>query len=95
MTDDARPRVPLNGKMVNLAQLSAEVGTALSGSDSEVVIADPDSPITAAQLQAALAAHIPLPPPPTFEQQIVTLKAQIDSLHAADGAFLDLIDRMV
>lgn len=37
----------------------------------------------------------PPAPPPTAEEQFVTLKAQIASLHAADGAFLDLIDRMV
>lgn len=54
---DTRPRVPLNGKTINLAQLTAEVGAALSASDSEIVVADPASTVTAAQLQTKLTAH--------------------------------------
>jgi hypothetical protein len=60
---DTRPRVPLNGKAINLAQLSKEVGAALSASDTEVVVADANSTITASALSKALAAHT-LPPPP-------------------------------
>jgi hypothetical protein len=62
VTDDPRPRVPLNGKTVDLAQLSVEVGTPLSSSDTEVVVADPDSTVTVADLQAALDAHTPAAP---------------------------------
>jgi hypothetical protein len=59
---DTRTRVPLNGKTVNLAQLAAEVGAALTASDTEVVVADEKAKITAAQLKAAVEAHKPPPP---------------------------------
>lgn len=60
---DARPRIPLNGKAVNLEQLAAEVGTALTASQTEVVVADLESPVTTDVLQAALDAHAPVPVP--------------------------------
>jgi hypothetical protein len=62
VTTDTRPRVPLNGKQVLLEQLAAEVGTALVASDTEVVVADPESTVTAAALKAALDAHTPAAP---------------------------------
>lgn len=57
MSDDTRPRVPLNGKRIDLLLLAEEVGAPLAASDTEVVVADEDSPVTAAQLQSALDAH--------------------------------------
>jgi hypothetical protein len=59
---DTRTRVPLNGKAVDLAQLAAEVGVPLTASDSEVVVADSKSTVTAAVLKTALDAHTPVPP---------------------------------
>lgn len=56
---DNRVRVPLNGKMVRLDQLAAEVGADLSVSDTEVVVTDEDSTVTAAGLSAALDSHAP------------------------------------
>lgn len=55
---DTRTRVPLNGKAVDLAQLATEVGTDLVASDTEVVVASEDSTVTAAQLKAAVDAHV-------------------------------------
>lgn len=63
MSTDTRPRTPLNGKRVDLAQLAAEIGAPLTASDEEVVIADPASQVTAAQLKAAVDAHTPAPQP--------------------------------
>lgn len=61
MTDpDTRPRVALN-KPVNLSQLAAEVGAALTASDTEVAVADPASKVTQAALEKAVAAHTPDP----------------------------------
>lgn len=60
---DTRARVPLNGKTVLLDQLAAEVGAALTASDTEVVVVDPTAKVTAAQLRNALAGHVPSPPP--------------------------------
>lgn len=59
--EDRRPRVPIGGKAVNLAQLADELGTALSASDTEIVVADPDTSVSAQQLQAGLSAHTPDP----------------------------------
>lgn len=54
---DTRARVALNGKTVNLAQLSAELGgVGLAASETEVVAAEGVS-LTKAQLTAAVAAH--------------------------------------
>lgn len=61
MTDDPRVRVPLNGKRVDLEQLTAEVGTALCASPDEVVVADPAAKVTGTQLAAAVKAHVPPP----------------------------------
>lgn len=55
---DNRARVKLNGKKINLRQLSDEVGTALSSSETEVVVADSNSTVTQAELQAAVSAHV-------------------------------------
>jgi hypothetical protein len=59
---DTRTRVPLNGKAVRLDQLAVEVGAALVASDTEVVVADPASTVTAAEVQSALDAHVPQQP---------------------------------
>jgi hypothetical protein len=85
VTTDTRPRVPLNGKKVNLAQLAAEVGAALAASDTEVVVADPSSSVTAAALQAALDAHTPaVPPDPEAEfRKAVEAATSLDALKAA------------
>lgn len=58
---DTRPRAPLNGKSVRLCQLAAEVGTDLTASDTEVVVAAADSTVTQSALQKALDAHMPAP----------------------------------
>lgn len=60
MDTDTRPRVSYS-KPIDIAQLAAEVGTPLSSSDTEVVVADPTSTVTAAQLRAAIDAHTPVP----------------------------------
>lgn len=57
---DLRPRVPLNGKAVRLDQLAAEVGAALTASETEVVVADPEATVTTTQLRAAIAKHVPI-----------------------------------
>lgn len=71
---DTRPRVPLT-KAIDLAQLTAEVGAALTASVTEVVIADPDSTVTAAQLKAALDAHTPVPPPDPDAELVAAITA--------------------
>lgn len=53
---DTRARVALT-KNVDLDLLTAEVGAALCASETEVVVADADSPVTVEQLQTALDAH--------------------------------------
>lgn len=55
---DDRIRIPLGGKVVNLAQLAAEVGAALSASDTEIVVADLRAGVSEAAVRAALAAHV-------------------------------------
>ncbi len=76
---DSRVRVPLNGKTVNLARLTAEVGTALTASDTEVVVADVGSTVTAAALSKAIAAHTPptqpAPVKPLTDDEITRLRA--------------------
>lgn len=57
--EDTRARAALNGKRIDLGQLAAEVGAALSASAAEVVVADPDSGVTATALKAAIDAHTP------------------------------------
>ena len=59
---DERVRVPLNGKIVDLAQLKDEVGGVdLVADATEVVVAVEGAPLTAPALAAAVAAHVPLP----------------------------------
>jgi hypothetical protein len=77
-TTDTRPRVPLNGRTINLAQLAAEIGTALTASETEVVVADETATVTAEQLQAALDAHVPPPPAPSADDD---LAARIQAVH--------------
>lgn len=55
---DTRPRVALT-KPVDLTLLADELGVPLTASEDEVVVADPASTVTAAQLQAAIDAHTP------------------------------------
>lgn len=72
---DTRVRVPLNGKQVDLAALDADTGGhGLCSSDDEVVAVE-GSPVTAEQLQAALAAHTP---PDTVDPDD-ELRAQIEA----------------
>lgn len=60
MTDN-RPRVQLDGKVINLNQLTQELGgVALCASATEVVAAE-GVDITQAQLEAAILAHVPDP----------------------------------
>lgn len=91
-------------KPIDLAQLGAEIAAAERWADPPGLSLDSEDGIGTlvvhrddadpSKVQSCIAAHTPKPPPPTAEEQIVTLKAQIASLHAADGAFLELIDRM-
>jgi hypothetical protein len=74
---DDRPRVPLAGKRIDLAQLAGEVGTPLVASDTEVVVADEDTTVTAAALQAALDAHVPA----TTPDADADLAARIQAVH--------------
>lgn len=55
---DTRVRVPLNGKVIDLAQLAVEVGADLTASGVEVVVVDEESTVTAAALKAAVDAHV-------------------------------------
>jgi translation elongation factor EF-Tu-like GTPase len=82
---DTRPRVSLNGKTIRLDQLATEVGAAMTASDSEVVIADPDSTVTTAALQAALDAHVPTPEPDPEDEfrKAVEAATSLDALKAA------------
>lgn len=60
MTD--RVTLPLNGKPVDLAQLTTEVGAALLWTDDdEVVVVHPDSGVTVHALRSAVDAHQPAP----------------------------------
>lgn len=81
---DTRPRIRLT-KPIDLAQLAAEVGTGLTASDTEVVVADPKSTVTAAQLKAAVDAHTP---PAAVDhnkafRDAVTAATSLDALKAA------------
>lgn len=82
---DPRPRVPIAGKKIDLDQLASEVGAALSASDTEIVVADEDSPVTQETLQAALNAHI-APAPVDHDKAFrdaVTAATNLDALKAA------------
>lgn len=89
MTTDTRPRLPLNGKAIDLAQLAEEIGTALTASDEEIVVADPDANVTAEQVQAALDAHTPDPLYGLDEdsRQFQALRAKAKQVWAGDGTF--------
>lgn len=82
--DDRRPRVPLNGRPINIDQLAAEVGDALTASTSEVVLADPASQVTAVELAAAVAAHTPAPVEPT--PTLAELAAEVRGMKRAAAA---------
>lgn len=79
---DSRTRIPLS-KPVDLAQLAAEVGAALSASDTELVVADPASKVTAAQLRAAVDAHTPGPPAPSIIDRLAAVEARLDKAASA------------
>ena len=74
---DTRPRIAYT-KVIDLAALDAELGGhGLCGSDTEVVVAE-GSPVTQAQLAAAVKAHVaPLPPTP-----VASTQEQLDALVA-------------
>ena len=55
---DTRPRVALNGKQINLAQLDTELGGHGLASSATEVVAVAGSPVTTPQLQAAVDAHV-------------------------------------
>lgn len=77
---DNRPRVKLNGKTINLRQLSDEVGTALSASETEVVVSDSSSTLTQAELQAAVSSHSGNNlVPPTVQEQFDALTDKLMS----------------
>lgn len=86
---DTRPRVALAGKQVNLAQLTAEVGSGLVASDSEVVVADADSQVTAEALATALAAHTPDPEygQADEDRQLRALRTKAREVAAGNGTF--------
>jgi hypothetical protein len=71
--DDNRVRVATT-KIINLAQLDAELGGhGLSGSDTEVVAVE-GSPVTEAQLAAAVKAHRAVWPP--TREEVITAAIQ-------------------
>lgn len=80
---DTRVRVPLNGKLVDLAALDAELGGhGLCGSPSEIVAVD-GSPVTADKLKAAIAAHVPPAlPVPTPAEKLAAAGLTLDDLKA-------------
>jgi len=83
--EDNRVRVTTT-KTINLAQLDAETGGhGLSGGVDEVVAVE-GSPITEAQLSAAITAHVAVMPP-TAEEQAANGAAAIG--HAKSLGFTD------
>jgi hypothetical protein len=82
---DTRPRIPLNGKAIDLAQLSAEVGAALTASETEVVVADEDSTVTESALQAALDAHVPAPTATPDDDLAARIQAVHDDPNVPDS----------
>jgi hypothetical protein len=81
---DTRVRISRD-RPVRLDQLADEVGTALCASESEIVVADPDSPVTAAALRSALDAHTPVEDPDPAQEFADAVKAAttLDGLKAA------------
>lgn len=90
-TNDPRVRVRTEGKALDLAQLTVEVGAALTASDTEVVVADPDSGVTAAALKTALAAHKP-PAPVDHAAQFGQAVTAIDTSKVTDPAAKAVLD---
>lgn len=89
MTDtDTRTRVPLT-KPVDLAQLAAEVGAALSASEDDLVVADADAPVTPEALSAALDAHTPDPDfgRPDEDRQLRAIRTKAREVAAGNGTF--------
>ena len=83
--EDNRVRVNTT-KAINLAQLDAETGGhGLSGGEG-VVVAIEGSPLTEAQLSAAITAHVAVMPP-TAEEQAANAAAAI--AHAKSLGFTD------
>lgn len=79
MTTDTRPRVQLDGKVIDLALLAEEVGADLTASDAEVVVAHETADVTVEQLAAAVARHVPpeRPARPTIEDRLAALESKI------------------
>jgi hypothetical protein len=83
--EDNRVRVTTT-KTINLAQLDAETGGhGLCGAEGEVVACE-GSPLTEAQLSAAITAHVAVMPP-TAEEQAANGAAAI--AHAKSLGFTD------
>lgn len=86
---DTRVRIPLNGKKIDLDQLTTEVGAPLTASDTELVVANPDSQISPEVLSAKLAAHTPVPkkdPHVILLERIEKLEKRIDNAANANVA---------
>jgi hypothetical protein len=79
---DTRPRVPLNGKAIRLDQLAAEVGAALTASDTEIVVAVEASTVTEGALRTALDAHTPEPAPTPDDELAARVRAVYDAAPA-------------
>lgn len=85
---DTRTRVTLS-KPVNLSQLAQEVGTALTGDDTQIVVADPDATITTEALSSAVAAHTPDPDygQPDEDRQLRAVRAKALAVKAGTDTF--------
>lgn len=79
--EDTRPRITTT-KPINLEQLTAEVGVAISADANcataephDVVISEPDTILTSEDLQAAIDGHVPVfpAPVPTLDEKIAEL----------------------
>lgn len=77
---DNRPRVALNGRKINLRQLSNEVGTSLTANEEAVVVVDPNSTVKQADLEAAVNRHVANDlVEPTMQEQLDALTATLVS----------------
>jgi hypothetical protein len=91
--NDKRPRVPLKGKAINLAQLDTELGGyGLCASGVEVVAAD-GSPVTLTELASAVAAHVAVfpPVPPTQAELVAALPDPTKDFPGFKVALADLL----
>lgn len=71
---DNRPRVALQGKRIDLAQLSEELGEVALTANADEVVAVEGSGVTEQQLAAAVAAHrASLPPSDPYDDLIAAL----------------------